>query len=142
MQILQESGIRGSYYRYYDESTLGLDMAGMAADLMAAPNGTIVVLHACAHNPTGVDPSKEQWQELVEICADRQHVVVFDCAYLGFVSGSVDTDAFAMRLFAQRGLSFFICISFSKNFGKATQAVPTHPAQLWVCREGGRGESW
>eukprot|EP00730_Choanoeca_flexa_P020367 TRINITY_DN9952_c0_g1_i2.p1 TRINITY_DN9952_c0_g1~~TRINITY_DN9952_c0_g1_i2.p1 ORF type:complete len:507 (+),score=115.98 TRINITY_DN9952_c0_g1_i2:139-1521(+) len=115
--IFREAGLKPSYMRYYDESTLGLDFDGLLADLNKASPGTTVVLHACAHNPTGVDPSEEQWQAIAQVCQERRLLTVFDCAYLGFVTGDPDQDAFAMRHWSELGLSFFICMSFSKNFG-------------------------
>ncbi|EDQ89565.1 uncharacterized protein MONBRDRAFT_32367 [Monosiga brevicollis MX1] len=115
--IFAESGLNVKTYRYFDEGTLGLDITGLLEDLAAAPKESIILLHAVAHNPTGVDPTEEQWGMIADAIVANDHLAVFDCAYLGFVSGDIDTDAMAMRLFANRGLSFFICMSFSKNFG-------------------------
>jgi aromatic-amino-acid transaminase len=80
-----------------------------------APAGTIVALHACCHNPTGVDLSIEQWREVARICKAQGHVPMLDIAYQGFAEG-VDADAAAVRLFADAGLSFFVASSFSKSF--------------------------
>jgi aromatic-amino-acid transaminase len=102
-------------YPYYEAATHGLDFAGMTRALRAAPAGTIVALHACCHNPTGVDLSSDQWRELASICNERGLVAMIDLAYQGFGSG-VDADAAAVRIFADAGLSFFIASSFSKSF--------------------------
>lgn len=106
-----------SKYRYYDEATRGLNFKGLVQDLSRAERGTMVCLHACAHNPTGVDPTREEWQSIADIFKARGLVAVFDSAYLGYVSGKPGKDAYAMRLFDRLGLSFFVCVSFSKNFG-------------------------
>eukprot|EP00045_Choanoeca_perplexa_P007029 m.61655 g.61655 ORF g.61655 m.61655 type:complete len:458 (+) comp13897_c0_seq2:171-1544(+) len=115
--IFKQSGLNPTAMRYYNESTLGLDIDGLLADLRAAAPGTTVVLHACAHNPTGVDPTEDQWRMIAQVCQEGKLLTIFDSAYLGFVSGEPDQDAFAMRLWAELGLAFFICVSYSKNFG-------------------------
>ena len=66
--IFTDSGLEVRKYRYFDADTCGLDLKGLVADLQAAPNGSIVLLHACAHNPTGVDPTPEQWVEISRLC--------------------------------------------------------------------------
>ena len=104
-------------YRYWDPETRGLDFSGMMEDLGQAPSGAVVILHACAHNPTGVDATKEQWAKIAEVCKSRNLFVFFDCAYQGFASGSLDTDAWAVRYFVEQGFEIFCSQSFSKNFG-------------------------
>lgn len=74
-------------------------------------------MHACAHNPTGVDPKKEQWAELSQLIKKRNLYPFFDMAYQGFASGSVDQDAFAVRLFAKDGHEFCLAQSYAKNMG-------------------------
>lgn len=75
------------------------------------------MLHACAHNPTGTDPTDDQWEKLATLCQQKQHIVFFDSAYQGFASGDLDKDAFAVRHFASRGIDFLLAQSYSKNFG-------------------------
>lgn len=104
-------------YKYWDAETKGLDLDGMLADLKAASDGATVVLHSCAHNPTGVDPTAEQWQTIADVCKAKNFTCVFDAAYIGFASGSVDTDCQSYRLFMSMGIPIFICQSYSKNFG-------------------------
>jgi len=102
-------------YDYYDAATHGLNFDGMLASLRALPAGTIVVLHACCHNPTGVDPSAEQWREIARTLQAGQLVPFLDIAYQGFGDG-LEEDASVVRLFAQMGMTMFISSSFSKSF--------------------------
>ncbi|GAB4465575.1 MAG: aspartate/tyrosine/aromatic aminotransferase [Burkholderiaceae bacterium] len=113
--LFEAAGFKVDSYAYYDAAARGLDFDGMAAALRAAPTNTIVVLHACCHNPTGVDLSLEQWRRIVEIARERQLVPFLDLAYQGFAEG-VEADAAAVRLFADSGLPVFIASSFSKSF--------------------------
>ena len=113
--IFEEAGLAVKRYRYFDAATNGLDFAGMLADVEAAPDGSVFLLHACAHNPTGVDPSDEQWAALSG--ALRRHVVMFDCAYQGFASGDADRDAASIRRFVADGHELLLAQSFAKNFG-------------------------
>jgi len=104
-------------YRYWDKDAKAIAWDGMVEDLNNAPAKSIVILHACAHNPTGVDMSKEQWAKVADICHERDLFPFFDCAYQGFASGCLDTDAWAVRYFVSRGFELFCAQSFSKNFG-------------------------
>jgi len=104
-------------YRYWDADNKNLDFEGWCADLSAAPAKSVIILHACAHNPTGVDPTKEQWQRIADICRANQLFPFFDCAYQGFASGCLDTDAWSVRFFVSQGFELFCSQSFSKNFG-------------------------
>merc|ERR1712241_1284862 len=104
-------------YRYWDESRKGLDWEGMMEDLEGAPMHSVIILHACAHNPTGVDPTKEQWAKIAELIRRKNLFPFFDCAYQGFASGCLDTDAWAVRYFVSQGFELFCSQSFSKNFG-------------------------
>jgi len=113
--LFEGAGFKVSTYPYYDPNTHGVNFGAMCEALSAAPAGTIVALHACCHNPTGVDLSVEQWREVARICKAQGHVPMLDIAYQGFAEG-VDADAAAVRLFADQGLSFFVASSFSKSF--------------------------
>jgi len=104
-------------YRYWDKDAKAIAWDGMVEDLNNAPAKSVVILHACAHNPTGVDMSKEQWAKVADICHERDLFPFFDCAYQGFASGCLDTDAWAVRYFVSRGFELFCAQSFSKNFG-------------------------
>ena len=104
-------------YRYYDPKTRGLDLKGMLEDLSNAPRGSVILLHACAHNPTGVDPSPEEWKQIRDVVKSRRLFPFFDTAYQGFASGSPERDAIAIRIFAESNMSMLVAQSFAKNFG-------------------------
>jgi len=115
--IFQDSGFGIKYYKYYDENTCGLNFKGLIEDVQNAPTGSLFLFHACAHNPTGVDPDIAQWQQISNICKEKGHFVFFDLAYQGFASGSPEQDAAAVRLFIKDGHNVGIAQSFAKNFG-------------------------
>ncbi|CAB3230561.1 unnamed protein product [Arctia plantaginis] len=104
-------------YRYFDPKTNGFDIEGAKADICKIPEGSIILLHACAHNPTGVDPSMDQWRQLSEIIQFKKLLPFFDMAYQGFATGNVDGDAAAVRLFVEDGHQVVLCQSFAKNMG-------------------------
>lgn len=110
-------------YRYWDAANKSLDFAGMIEDLKSAPEGAVIVLHAVAHNPTGIDPTEEQWKEIADVIEQRKLFPYFDCAYQGFASGDLDRDARAVRYFVSRGFELFCAQSFSKNFGLYNERV-------------------
>ncbi|KAK9455688.1 pyridoxal phosphate-dependent transferase [Dipodascopsis uninucleata] len=116
-QIFGNVGFEVREYPYFDKKTLGLDLNGMLDTLSKAPSGAVVLLHACAHNPTGVDPTAEQWQKIADVMESGKLFPFFDCAYQGFASGDLDRDASAVRSFIARGLELLVCQSFAKNFG-------------------------
>lgn len=97
--------------------TKGLDFSGMQSTIEQAPEGSIIVLHACAHNPTGVDLTKTQWTQLSQTIRTKRHFPFFDCAYQGFASGDLANDAWAVRHFISLGFELCIAQSFAKNFG-------------------------
>eukprot|EP01133_Synstelium_polycarpum_P007376 gene7376-8595_t len=115
--ICKESGVPSAQYTYYSAATNGLDFDGMIRDMRAAPNGSVFVLHLCAHNPTGSDPSIEQWNIIADVMAEKKHIPFVDCAYQGYASGDLDRDAYSARLFFKRGFEMFSAQSYSKNFG-------------------------
>lgn len=115
--IFKKAGMQCKTYRYFDAKTKGLNFEGMMEDLRAAPLGSTVLLHACAHNPTGVDPSEEQWKQIADLVEQKKFLPIMDNAYQGYASGDLDYDAKSTRLFAQRGMSMILCQSFAKNLG-------------------------
>ncbi|CAM9425345.1 unnamed protein product [Phaeothamnion confervicola] len=115
--ILTDAGLVARHYRYYDPATCGLDFEGLLEDIDRALDGSIVLLHACAHNPTGVDPTPEQWREISALIKRKNHFVLFDCAYQGFASGDAEWDAAALRQFVADGHRVALAHSFAKNFG-------------------------
>ena len=116
-KIFGNAGLTTEKYRYWDGAKRGLDLAGMLEDLGNAPEGSVVVLHVCAHNPTGVDPTKAQWEEILRVVQARKLLPFFDSAYQGFATGDVEEDAFAVRLFEAAGLELLVAQSYSKNIG-------------------------
>jgi len=123
--IMDHAGVPLKSYRYWDAANRNLDLTGMLADLEAAPEGSVVMLHAAAHNPTGVDPTAEQWDQIKAVCAAKKHVCWFDSAYQGFATGCLEKDAYALRSFADDGLPLFVSQSFAKNFGLYGERVGT-----------------
>jgi aromatic-amino-acid transaminase len=113
--LFEYAGFKVNSYPYYDAATHGLDFAGMSRALEALVPGTIVVLHACCHNPTGVDLTREQWGKVIEIVAARGLVPILDIAYQGFGDG-IDADGEVVRRFAAANLPMLISSSFSKSF--------------------------
>ncbi|UCV16830.1 amino acid aminotransferase [Quatrionicoccus australiensis] len=113
--LFEAAGFVVEDYTYYDAASRGVNFAGMKADLNAMVPGSVVLLHACCHNPTGADMSDAQWAEVVGICKERGLVPFLDMAYQGFADG-IDADAVAIRAFSASGLQFFASSSFSKNF--------------------------
>jgi aspartate aminotransferase len=89
----------------------------MLEDVKAIPEGSVILLHACAHNPTGVDPRPEQWKEICQVVKSRKLFPFFDMAYQGFASGDIDQDAFAVRHFLAEGHQIALSQSFAKNMG-------------------------
>ncbi|KAI0006071.1 aspartate aminotransferase [Russula compacta] len=115
--IFENVGIKQRSYPYYDPKTIGLDFDGFVATLENAPERSVFLLHACAHNPTGVDPTEEQWKAIAGVFLARKHYAFFDSAYQGFASGDLDRDATAVRYFVSRGVPMLVCQSFAKNAG-------------------------
>ena len=123
-QIFSNVGIKTAQYPYFSRETKGLDFAGMKAALAAAPERSVVLLHVCAHNPTGVDPTQEQWKELAAVIRQRNHFPFFDCAYQGFASGDLARDAWAVRYFIEQGFELVVAQSFAKNLGLYGERTP------------------
>jgi aromatic-amino-acid transaminase len=113
--LFEAAGFKVENYPYYDPATRGVDFEGMKTALGSLSAGSVIVLHACCHNPTGADLSDAQWDEVVAVCRERSLVPFLDMAYQGFADG-IDADAVAVRALAASGLQFFIASSFSKSF--------------------------
>jgi aromatic-amino-acid transaminase len=113
--LFEAAGFEVGNYPYYDPATHGLDFQGMLGALDRAAAGTIVVLHACCHNPTGVDPDPEQWRQIVDRLRERKLVPFLDIAYQGFGNG-LEPDAAAVRMVAAAGIDALVASSFSKSF--------------------------
>ena len=115
--VFSDCGLEVKSYRYYNKQTIGLDFNGMVEDIKNMPKGSIILLHACAHNPTGVDPTVNEWRAICDAVKEGDHYPFFDMAYQGFASGDTDKDAFALRLFVKEGLQPCLAQSFAKNMG-------------------------
>ncbi|XP_045506744.1 aspartate aminotransferase, cytoplasmic [Colias croceus] len=110
-------------YRYWNPKTLAIDFDGMIEDLQKAPENSVVILHACAHNPTGIDPTQEQWIKIADVMQERKLFPFFDSAYQGFASGDLERDAWAVRYFVKRGFELVCSQSYAKNFGLYNERV-------------------
>ncbi|SCU77823.1 LAFA_0A03532g1_1 [Lachancea sp. 'fantastica'] len=118
--IFETQGLKTATYPYWNAASKSLDLEGYLQAIKSAPQGSIFVLHACAHNPTGLDPNEEQWAQILKAIAENDHVVLFDSAYQGFASGNLNKDAFAVRLgldVLADSTPVIICQSFAKNVG-------------------------
>ncbi|KAL3955720.1 hypothetical protein ACCO45_011283 [Purpureocillium lilacinum] len=107
-QIFGNVGLQTADYPYFSKKSNGLDFEGMKAAIQAAPDRSVILLHPCAHNPTGVDPTLDQWKELAAIMAQKKHFPFFDCAYQGFASGDLARDAAAVRYFIEQGFELVL----------------------------------
>lgn len=113
--IFESAGYQVLDYSYFDPKTRGVDFEGMVKSLESFPAKTLVILHACCHNPTGADLTPGQWKKIISICQTRQLIPFLDIAYQGFATG-IEEDGAAVQLFADSGMSFFVSSSFSKSF--------------------------
>lgn len=114
-QIFERAGLNVGSYPYFNAATHDLDFAGMCGAIKNMPPASVILLHGCCHNPTGFDPSFEQWKELSELIKKQQLIPFFDMAYQGFGQG-LDEDAQAIRYFAEQGHEMLVAYSYSKNF--------------------------
>lgn len=116
-KIFARAGLEYGTYPYWHQETRALAFDGMMAAMDKMEAGDSILLHAVAHNPTGVDPSEAQWSQIIAKCKERKLVPLLDNAYQGYASGDLAKDGFAQRLLASEGLEFFVAQSFAKNFG-------------------------
>lgn len=114
--VFEAAGLRVNSYPYIDAEGKGLDFDAMIAALRQVPAGDVVLLHACCHNPTGIDPTPEQWDEIGRVLAERRALPLVDFAYQGFGDGLRD-DATGLLRLLQSNAELLVCSSFSKNFG-------------------------
>eukprot|EP00933_Yihiella_yeosuensis_P029265 TRINITY_DN2293_c0_g1_i1.p1 TRINITY_DN2293_c0_g1~~TRINITY_DN2293_c0_g1_i1.p1 ORF type:complete len:413 (+),score=94.47 TRINITY_DN2293_c0_g1_i1:86-1324(+) len=117
LTIFESAGMKVKKFPYWNGKTMGLDFDGMMKALKTASSGALVLLHACAHNPTGVDPTEDQWKQILALCKEKKLIPLMDSAYQGYASGDLDKDAWAIRYFESQGMEFFLCQSFAKNLG-------------------------
>jgi aspartate/tyrosine/aromatic aminotransferase len=120
--VFAAAGLPVEQYAYIDAAGQGLDFAAMRAALEQIPAGDVVLLHACCHNPTGIDPTPAQWKEIAALVHERKLLPLVDFAYQGFGDG-LEEDAAGLRELAQPGKELLVCSSFSKNFGLYSERV-------------------
>jgi aspartate aminotransferase len=123
--IIKRAGLEIAEYPYFNAKTKSLDEEGMLKALEDGLPGSVVLLHACAHNPTGVDPSQDMWKRIADVLRRKSMIPYFDSAYQGFASGDVDKDAWAIRYFVEQGFQMIISQSFAKNMGLYGERVGT-----------------
>ncbi|QIZ76597.1 aromatic amino acid transaminase [Ferrimonas lipolytica] len=121
-QIFTTAGLTVNQYRYYDAERRSLDFDGLMADLDTLSDNDVVVLHGCCHNPSGIDPTLAQWQQMAASAKRNGWLPLFDFAYQGFATG-VDEDAAGLRYFAAELEELLIANSFSKNFGLYNERI-------------------
>ncbi|WCJ27808.1 Aspartate aminotransferase mitochondrial [Euphorbia peplus] len=115
--IWRDAHVPTSTFRYYDFDFKSLNFTALMEDVKNAPNGSFFLLHPCAHNPTGLDPTEEQWREISHQFKIKNHFPFFDMAYQGFASGDLDKDAQSIRIFVEDGHLIGCAQSFAKNMG-------------------------
>jgi len=121
--VFSASGLEVLEYTYYDAKKHTLDFDGLLDCLKnSAKAGDVILFHGCCHNPTGIDPTKEQWHELAELSASKKWLPLFDFAYQGFAKG-LKEDAQGLRIFAEKHEELIVCSSYSKNFGLYNERV-------------------
>ena len=115
--IIEDCGLKWIEYPYFNSKTLGSNIPGMIKFLSNAIAGSVVLLHACAHNPTGVDPTEEEWKQIADVMKKNNLIPFFDSAYQGFATGDLEKDAWPIRYFLEQGFQMIIAQSFAKNMG-------------------------
>ncbi|PQO44897.1 amino acid aminotransferase [Blastopirellula marina] len=120
--IFTAAGLPLKTYAYFDKANNGLDFGGMMEALKGAAKGDVVVLHGCCHNPTGIDPTPQQWKAIGDLVQEKELLPLLDFAYQGFGDG-LSEDAVGLREIARPGQEMLICSSFSKNFGLYNERV-------------------
>ena len=115
--VIRDSKMAWKDYKYYEPAMHGINMGKLLGDLNAFPSKSIIMLHACAHNPTGADPTHEEWIQIRETMQKKHHIAFFDMAYQGFASGDTVKDAFALRHFVEHKVPVLLAQSFAKNLG-------------------------
>jgi aspartate aminotransferase len=126
-KIFEAAGLTTKNYQYLNPQTgTSLDFERMCHDLThVVPDGSVVLLHACAHNPTGIDPTNSQWDQLADVFEKKHLIPLFDSAYQGYASGNPDVDAYAIRAFTTRSniSTMLVCQSYAKNMGMYGERV-------------------
>lgn len=122
-QIFSQAGFDVQHYPYYSGTAHKIDIKAMILDLKETPSRSKVVLQGCVQNPTGLDPSKEEWRQIADVMAEKGHLSFFDNAYQGFASGGFTQDSWVCRYFVELGFECCIAQSFAKNLGMYGERV-------------------
>jgi aspartate aminotransferase len=120
--VFNSAGLEVREYAYYDAANHALDFDGLLASLSEAQAGDVVLFHGCCHNPTGIDPTLEQWEQLAKLSVEKGWLPLFDFAYQGFARG-LEEDAEGLRAFAAVHQELIVASSYSKNFGLYNERV-------------------
>jgi aspartate aminotransferase len=123
--LLAQQGMKNEHLPYFNPKTNRLDMEGLMATLEKAPERSIVMLHSCAHNPTGVDPTPAQWREIAKLFVKKKHYAFFDMAYQGFATGELENDNLSLKIWNEHGLDYCVAQSFAKSMGLYGQRLGT-----------------
>lgn len=115
--IVEKVGIPLRTFPYWNQTKCEMEFDSIISALSSAPKNSVIILHACAHNPTGIDPTREQWSIIEQVMKEKQLIPFFDAAYLGWATGDYDEDAYVVRKFVNDGFQCFISQSFAKNMG-------------------------
>ena len=115
--IIRDTGLTATKLAYWDPVNRKLDLPRLLDGINTAPDGSVLMLHTCAHNPTGMDPTKEQWGEIMQVTKAKRHLCFFDTAYQGFASGDPELDAWSVREFVANNVPVMYAQSFAKNIG-------------------------
>lgn len=115
--IFKTAGLKVEEYPYWNPTTRGIHLEALLKRFEEIPNKSIILLHSCAHNPTGIDPTPDQWKQIAAVLKKKNHYPFFDNAYQGFASGDLQKDAFAIRYFAEQGFQMIVTQSYSKTIG-------------------------
>lgn len=129
-KIFQRALLECDTYPYWHQEKRGLDFEGMMAGIQKMQEGECILLHAVAHNPTGVDPTNEQWQKIVAACKERKLIPLLDNAYQGYASGQLAKDGYSQQLFTESGMEFFIAQSFAKKLRTVRRAHWLHSCTM------------
>lgn len=124
--VFLSAGLKVDTYPYWDADNKKLDIDGFVSAIKNAPQGSIFLFHPCAHNPTGLDPTPAEWEQILSAVSEKKHLPIFDSAYQGFASGSLDQDAASIRTAINSGRiasPIFVCQSFAKNVGMYGERV-------------------
>eukprot|EP00340_Litonotus_pictus_P006302 CAMPEP_0170516042 /NCGR_PEP_ID=MMETSP0209-20121228/2387_1 /TAXON_ID=665100 ORGANISM="Litonotus pictus, Strain P1" /NCGR_SAMPLE_ID=MMETSP0209 /ASSEMBLY_ACC=CAM_ASM_000301 /LENGTH=532 /DNA_ID=CAMNT_0010800807 /DNA_START=59 /DNA_END=1657 /DNA_ORIENTATION=+ len=128
--VFERAGLKVAEYSYFDYHTKGLDFTCLLDQIEQAPDKSVFLFHACAQNPTGVDPTHDQWKQIAAVMKRKNHFPIFDNAYQGLATGDIDRDAFSIRYFVEQGFELMVTQSYSKIMGLYGERIGVFHALL------------